>query len=246
MQKSKADYDQALKLYQEKMIQDPEVVGMLATGSYAHGQLEPHSDLDVYVLLKPECLFRERGNTWINGIEIEYFKNPPQQIRAYFRAERGRLVSAHMFAHGIILYDPHGLVQELVSEAKTIIDQKPAPWPEFKIELNKYGIDDLRKDYEDCLAKADDVSARIIGSQLIGLCIHIYFGIHQIHIEKKKRMMAFFEQQDPDFAQALAAAIRNNGTLEDDRPIQYLVEKTEAMLGGRRSEEWILKGDLML
>lgn len=38
---------------------------MIVAGSYIYGRLDPHSDIDIFVVLHPDCDYRERGNTWI-------------------------------------------------------------------------------------------------------------------------------------------------------------------------------------
>ena len=62
--------------------QKEEVIGIIVSGSFIHSTIDLYSDIDVYVILDPSCAYRERGNTWIKGVEIEYFQNPPEQIRA--------------------------------------------------------------------------------------------------------------------------------------------------------------------
>ena len=56
--------------------------------SMKYSIIDKNSDIDIHVILNPECDYRERGNLWIKGIEIEYFKNPPVQIKSYFQKEK--------------------------------------------------------------------------------------------------------------------------------------------------------------
>ena len=116
-------YETAIAIFLQQLKMDKNTIGVIVTGSYIHGPFDKHSDIDIYVILHPDCDYRERGNTWINQIEIEYFKNPPQQIRSYFKTE----VSPHtadMLAKGNIRFQGDPVVTELVAEAKQILQQR--------------------------------------------------------------------------------------------------------------------------
>ncbi|MEO0470258.1 MAG: nucleotidyltransferase domain-containing protein [Bacteroidota bacterium] len=234
----------ALQQYVAQIKNQPEVIGILATGSFVHGEIGPYSDVDVYVILAEGCTYRERGNTWIDGIEIEYFQNPPAQVRAYFRQEGNRPNTAHMLAHGRLLYEVDAVVGNLITEASALIAQPPAAWSSVQREFAKYGIDDQLKDYEDCLLAGDALSAKLIGSQIVEEAIRVFCGVHQLHLEKKKRVLAYVEKKDASFASALRRAIRSNGTTQKD--VQHLVGLTETLLGGKRDQEWIMRGPLDL
>ncbi|MEM7375027.1 MAG: nucleotidyltransferase domain-containing protein [Bacteroidota bacterium] len=240
----KKRFDAAAEEYLLQIRQDPQVIGVIFSGSYVHAKLGPHSDIDVMVITHPSMTDRERGNTWINGVEIEYFQNPPQQIRAYFERETYRPVTAHMLANGIVRHDIHPEVQAILTEAKTIVAQIPEAWSSFKQEFARYGLDDLRKDLLDCQAMEDLISGRLLAFQLIEECIQVYFGMSRQWGEKKKRLMGFLRKSNPDLSQILQEAI---GATDFDQQVQktiLLVEYMETLLGGRRADEWQLKSPL--
>lgn len=43
--------------------QQPEVIGVVLTGSLVHGMPGPYSDVDVYLIWTEDRKYRERGNT---------------------------------------------------------------------------------------------------------------------------------------------------------------------------------------
>ena len=88
------------------------VVGALATGSYVLGTQTDLSDIDVHIVLAPTVHWRERGNKRVNGVLVEYFANPPQQIERYMQTDHaaGRHADAHMFNIGRIVFDKTGEV----------------------------------------------------------------------------------------------------------------------------------------
>ena len=121
---------------------DEDVIGIILTGSFVHGSLAPNSDLDVYLILDEKCDYRERGNTWINGVEIEYFKNSPEQIRTYFKREQASPHTAHMLAKGKLVFQKSPLVAKLIKEAELELTKLVNPLKEFQLEL---WIKSLRK-----------------------------------------------------------------------------------------------------
>jgi len=68
-------HEVALKKFVDKQKKNPNVIGMVISGSFVHYKPDKNSDLDVFVVLK-DSEYREKGNTWINGVEVEYFINP--------------------------------------------------------------------------------------------------------------------------------------------------------------------------
>ena len=50
-------------------------VGAILTGSYATGNQNINSDIDIYIITKNDTTWRERGNKLVDGYLIEYFIN---------------------------------------------------------------------------------------------------------------------------------------------------------------------------
>ena len=94
---------------------NPEVEAILLVGSYAVGNQNDKSDIDVYVILNDEAMWRERGNKLVKGYLIEYFINPVRLVREYIledkRGHGGAM--ANMLMNGQVLLDKHGIVDEL-------------------------------------------------------------------------------------------------------------------------------------
>ena len=103
-----------------------DLVGVLVCGSYITGNPSKHSDLDVHLILADTVEYRERGNRRIDGLLIEYFANPPKQIRQYFKEDYQSIdpMSQTQFATGRILQDATGVVAKLKEEAEEMLKQK--------------------------------------------------------------------------------------------------------------------------
>ncbi|MFK8164632.1 MAG: nucleotidyltransferase domain-containing protein, partial [Lewinella sp.] len=232
-------YLQASKVYVDQTKHDDDVIGIIVSGSVIHGRLDKNSDIDVHVILRPDCDYRERGNTWINGIEIECFKNPPAQIKTYFAREQARPHTAHMLAHGHIAYSSSSIVEELVATAKSIITQVPPTLKPHELEFHKYFLDDDYKDLEDAILNKDAVGTALIRHKIINRCINVCCAVHRVRRGKDKRLVDQLDAIDSDFAAALRAAVGESGG--QITSIVALRTNTEDLLGGSRSLEWRMR-----
>lgn len=133
----------------------PEVTGALACGSYVTGSPSPRSDIDVHILLKEGTAWRQRGNQIVGGYMIEYFVNPPSQMREEFRGDHrsNSWIAMVPFATGRIIFDEAGDLKRLKAEAEQWM-AKPFELirDPHTVENMKYGLwdtwDNARDAYE--------------------------------------------------------------------------------------------------
>lgn len=243
MEEIRERYNQACKEYIESEMKKEEVIGILVTGSFLYSTIDKNSDIDVHVILSPSCDYRIRGNLWINGIEIEYFKNPPAQILSYFKKEK-TLHSAYMFTYGEVVYDQAEIMDELVATATAIIEQKPPELTAFQIELAKYFIDDYYKDFEDAVENDDFPGAKILRDRIVNKCIDVFCNLHQIRRQKDKRLSKQIKQLDPAFNQKIVETLSEKWN--ETTSLILLRSATEKLLGGPRTKVWKLKSKLDL
>ncbi|MEM6346649.1 MAG: nucleotidyltransferase domain-containing protein [Bacteroidota bacterium] len=243
MNDQKARFQAAADEYVAKTQLEKDVIGIVVSGSFVHAELGPNSDIDIYVITDPSNTERERGNIWIHGVEIEYFKNPPQQIRAYFRKEKSPH-TAHILANGLVAFQSSTEVEKLIQEAKAIMAQKAPALKSFQIELLKYGLDDLLKDYADSYAIEDYFAAMQIKHQIINHCIDAFCQIHRIYRTKSKRLMAQLFEIDSTFGLMIVQLSLSDW--EDKKGIEKVGTYTANLLGGPRTKEWVLRSKLDL
>lgn len=135
----------ALKEFLKKYEEDDDVIGALLCGSYASGNQTEDSDIDVYLVLKNECNYRERGNVDSNSYLMEYFMNPVWKIKEEMKEEfnENKLGTINMFAYGKIIYDLDGSVKELQDLALEYIDRPFKNIISSKLDSNNYHLWDL-------------------------------------------------------------------------------------------------------
>ena len=125
------NWEKALTKFLKKYEKLPYFEGASLGGSYASGNQNAFSDIDVDILISDTQNWRERGNVEIDGFLIEYFMNPIKQIQNEFESDRpkGRTNAANRFAYGKIIKDVNGNVKKLKDEAAAYLKE---PMPKYK------------------------------------------------------------------------------------------------------------------
>jgi hypothetical protein len=237
------DYEDAIIKFLEKEKKDKNVIGILICGSYIHSKLDKNSDLDFHIILNNKVKTRERGNTWINGIEIEYFKNPVNQIKHYLKTENGAKApcTAHMFVNSRVLYKKGNELDKLIKESKKILEIKPKPINKTDIEIARYFIDDIEKDLEDVYIKKDEFAFELIANKILEHSLNLFCKIKRIFPEKSKRLFNYIKDIDNNFAELYSSAILEKNINKKYHKLIKLIRYIEHNLGGKRPKEWKLK-----
>lgn len=143
----------ALKEFLKQYEEDDDVIGAVLCGSYATGNYNENSDIDVYLVLKNELNYQERGNVDSNSYLIEYFMNPVWKIKKYMQDEfeSNNLGTINMLAYGKIIYDLDGSVKELQDLALDYIDRPLNNIKAETLDMNNYHLWDNLDELKVCL-----------------------------------------------------------------------------------------------
>jgi hypothetical protein len=249
-----ATWQAKLDRFLEPWRQLPELTGALACGSFITGQPNPKSDLDVHLVLAESACWRERGNRIIDGLMIEYFANPPRQIRTYFREdhESRRPMAATQFATGVVLLDCTGDVALLRQEAQTWLIKPFPPQPDWQTELSKYSLWDLADNLTDAfersapdfvhlyhlsLQRLFETYARYLGHPLPGP--EKLYGMLTSQATRQKYLQPPFP--DEPFATAFALALTQTDPHKMLNTFQALSQSILHRMGGFQINGWSLR-----
>lgn len=150
-----ADYLEKLQSFIESWEHSSDIQGILVSGSIVTGFATEASDLDVHIILRPECSYRTRGNVMVDGLLIEYFANTGAQIQEYFESEKAnmKLTTARMFAIGDIVQDTDNTVHKLKEQA---VQRVKTPFNPTKISLfSLYALWDKMDNLKDLYTRND-------------------------------------------------------------------------------------------
>lgn len=140
----------ALKEFLKEYENNDDVIGALLCGSYATGNNNDNSDIDVYLVLKDNVNYFKRGNTESNSFLVEYFMNTKDGIKDFMKSEfdNNKLSTISMFAYGKIIYDLEGKVKELQDLALDYIDRPFNPITTSTLDKNNYYLWDMLDEIE--------------------------------------------------------------------------------------------------
>lgn len=134
-------------------------LGAILTGSYATNNQNENSDIDLYIISKDGTPWKERGNKEVDGYLIEYFINPPKEIRKYMKNEKKdyRLSTTNILGRGIILIDPTGDIKKLQEEAQEILAGGLEELEENTYKINCYRVWDNFDELDSKYKKREDI-----------------------------------------------------------------------------------------
>ncbi|MCB8917936.1 MAG: nucleotidyltransferase domain-containing protein [Ardenticatenaceae bacterium] len=228
-------YDGALRQAVQFILDrfDPDILGIVVSGSIIRGNPNATSDLDIYVLRdRPE---RQRLQRLFNGVPAEIFVNPPAQVWRYLAAEQaeGRPVTAHMLATGIAVLQRHPVVAQLQEKAEALLATRPGPSPQA-LTMARYTAATTYEDATD-VASQDPATAAMLMSQAVCQMLDYYFLAHGQLRPRAKELLATLAGQDPE-AGALASAYWQTGDFAQQMALaQQLADR---ILGVRGFFEW--------
>jgi len=246
------NWEKALHKFLEKYQSKAEFEGALLCGSYATGNQNKFSDIDVHILISDKQNWRERGVASVEGYLVEYFINPPKKIRQEFREDylNGGNACANMFAYGIILSDKNGCVKKLQSEALEILKKHPRKWTAKELSMDLYGIWNLKDELNSLISEKKSFNA--VYYELLKALQDVYFkvkGIPKISFTKAERLLSdpefarkYHVQKLPDkkFTQLLLSALHETDVLK----IQKLYDFVLSAVGGFDITDFKIKATL--
>jgi predicted nucleotidyltransferase len=149
------NWEIALEKFLKPWKKNPEVTGIIVCGSYITGNPTKHSDIDIQIILKRGCIWRERGNKIVDGILMEYFANPPEMVLRYLEDDlkKRRIIEAHMLTTGRVILDKNGEIKKLQELGKEYLKKSFDEMPVFKIEFAKYHMFDMADNLEEVYAR---------------------------------------------------------------------------------------------
>lgn len=153
------DWKNAIEKFLDTYKNEDYFIGAILTGSYATGNQNVNSDIDIYIITKDDTTWRERGNKLVNGYLIEYFINPIKKINDYMEKEfkSYHISTTRIFANGIVLYDTNNIVANLISTAKENLTKEFEPLDESTYKMNCYGIWDGFDELEEKYKRKEDI-----------------------------------------------------------------------------------------
>jgi len=227
-----------------------DVIEIIGFGSiFSEKKLSPNSDFDIYIVIK-NIGKRYRGNMFIDGIEIDYFVNPIEQLKADFERVKNKSIVkktiCYILRDGKIFLDKNGELKKLKKEAREFLknDLKNSTLSNAKLVIAKYFISDYLKDIEDCFINKDVFSWQYNIATLLNYLIEIFCQFHKIPLIKQKYQCEEIAKKDKKFIKLYEMIAKTSSIEEKNLRIKKLALYVLKSLGGKLSKEWELESSV--
>lgn len=246
----------ALKKFLEEYENDDDITGAILCGSYASGNNNKHSDIDVYMISRNDFK-QERGNKEVNGFLIEYFINPVWKVKEYLEKnyENGILTMSNMLCYGKVIFDTDGSLNDLIHLASEYID-KPLEGIKEKDLLNaKYHIWDNLDELK-VLKEEESPGFNMTYYLLLNSVMETYFKYMKVPLlpdskvykiltdSKFKERYHIFKLPDDKFIKMYLKCLEDNLMEERYQDIEKLVNYFYDRTGGFDIDGFVLSRDL--
>jgi predicted nucleotidyltransferase len=138
----------------EPYIVDNDIQAAILTGSYAQGNQNKYSDIDIFIISSDTLNWRERGTKIFSNYTFEYFINPPEIIIKEME-EFKSIATVVIIANGQVIFDKTGITEQLKEKAFRIIKDPIDPINNFELEMIKYNSNN----YYEQLTRAYELDA---------------------------------------------------------------------------------------
>ena len=215
------DWEKALNKFMQQYINESWFEGAVLCGSYASGNQNKFSDIDVNIIGSNDLKWQEKSNCYIDGFLFEYTINPIWKNQEYMQSalECHTLTTQNMFAYGKILYDKNGVMKKLQEQSIRELAMEIKPFSEYDKDFKKYR---LWCSYDDMMSvKENGYPIDLIYWNLVGKLIEIYYDfkcLPHVPLEKIQQILT-----NKDFAKRYHA-----DKLPDEKFIKLLLNCFES------------------
>ena len=180
-------WEKALDKFLQRYVNEPWFEGALLCGSYASGNQNKFSDIDIAIVGKNDMGWQEKSNCYVDGFLMEYTINPVYKIQEYMKSglERHSFIDQNMHAYGVILYDKHGIMKKLHQQSIRDLKKKIQPLSAYSREFKKYHLWDKYDELQSL--KSDGYHIDLIYWLLVGGLIDAYYDFNCLpHVSHSK------------------------------------------------------------
>lgn len=227
----------ALNKFMSRYENKPWFEGAVLCGSYAAGNQNEFSDIDVTIIASDSLGWQEKSNCYVDGFLIEYTINPMYKNQEYMKSglENHAMINQNMFAYGVILSDKHGVMKKLKQQSIRELKKKIKPLSKYSKDFIKYG---LWCRYDDMLSlQKDGYPVDLLYWTLIDKLISAYYDFKCLpHVSHAKIQKILTDSEfarryhadrlpDKEFIELLTGCFKAEGKmLALDKLYNYVIE----------------------
>jgi predicted nucleotidyltransferase len=249
--------EKIIDMFIEPYKQDKNIQAAILTGSYAMGNQNKHSDIDIFIVSSDELNWRERGNKIIMGYMIEYFINPTRMIMHEMENQNktNDRVTAIMIANGKKIFDKSGILTKLTEKSLEILQKPLNPIDNTTKERAKY----FTHYYHDQLTRAYETNSNEFMYLYYTFLEHIIYSygaytgiilsprtkIYQYISDEEYKMNRYLKKiEDKMFIKLLNKCMQQNEHKIMYENISELKKYLQEIMGGFNINGWKMRTEI--
>jgi hypothetical protein len=246
-------------LFIEPYKADKNIQAAILTGSYAQGNENKYSDIDIYIISSDDCNWRERGNKIESDFMIEYFINPPRVIIQEMEngIKNNDRVTAILIANGEKIFDKTGIINIISEKAFEVIKTPLKPIENTNIERMKYFTnyyyEQLTRAYENNINEFMYLYYTFLEHIIYsygtykGIILSPRTKIYQYIFDKEYNMNKFLKKiTDKTFLELLQRCMEKSRTEIMYKNITELEKYFIDLLGGFNLNGWKMRSEIKI
>lgn len=220
-------YLKALNKFLEEKENSDEIMGIMLTGSFARGEINRESDIDL-ILVNSCNQEPEDRKAFFDDIEVNYVYTGAEELKRKMQEEKksNKRIFATVVHAGISLYGKNEELKKLADE----VYNAPVPCIDGIEKNNTINfLNDQKKELRKLLANGELINFHLRLNHVIQNCVKNYFIIKKMLWPPWKRISESI--RDNDFKELLFNALNETKNSKKLEKTNKLVDKVTELMG---------------
>ena len=231
-------HQKLVEVIAQELYQDSNVSALILYGSVSRKEETANSDIDLLVIVSENQL--QKRHVVREGITIEFVEMHIGFLQNFIEKKETPILSA--LSHGKLLFSKTTQLEQLIAEAKEILEKGPSRNPRWENEEYRiFKRSELTEIYLDLLDVEDEVSFHYITALFIANTLPLLLENYGVWPQTRKKMIQHLKSNCAEGYAHIETLLKSNCTLQEKRlAAKSLVNYTLKQDGG------ILEGDAVI
>jgi predicted nucleotidyltransferase len=174
----------------QELYHDNNVLALILYGSVSRSEESANSDIDLLAIINEDYL--QKRHTVRYGITLEFVEMHIKFLQNFI--EKREIPMLFALTNGIVLFDKISVTEQLISDARKILDDGPPINPQWENEGYKTKKrSDLTEIYKDLLDVDDEITFNYLTSLLITNALPILIENNNLWNQTRKKMISYLK-----------------------------------------------------
>lgn len=232
------NHQELVKEITQELYQDNNVSALILYGSVSRNEESANSDIDLLAIINDSHL--QKRHVVRYGITVEFVEMHIKFLQNFIAEKEIPMLFA--LADGIVLFDKISATEQLIAEARKILEDGPPTntrWENEGYKIKKRS--DLTEIYNDLLDVDDEIAFNYIASLLITNAIPLLIENNNLWHQTRKKTINYLKSQCFDGYKFIQTLLKPECSLLEKREVaKKLIEYVLKPHGG------ILKGNAII